>query len=227
MNAPLIERGLYTVGDAARLLRVSPQKVRGWISGYPGTMAAPILNNDIGWLDDSLAFSFANLMEIRFIQHFAALKVKVVSIRRMAEEAALILKHPHPFATKTVFQTDGKKIFAEIAEETGDKKLYDLRAKNWAMLKMIEQSLHSEVTYDPSGDAAIWLPRREIPNVVIQPHVAFGQPSIKDEGIPTRVLYESVQAEKDDFESVAKWFGIPAECVRDAVKFEINLAMAA
>jgi uncharacterized protein (DUF433 family) len=227
MNAPLIDRGLYTVADAARLLRVSPQRVRGWIAGYPKTKAEPILKNDVGWLDGSLAFSFANLMEIRFIEHFTALKVRTATIREMAREAERFLQHPHPFATKTMFQTDGKKIFAETAQATGDKKLYDLRAKNWAMLDVIQQSLHREVSYDPAGDAAIWLPRPEIPSVVIHPKMAFGQPVLKDEGIPTRALYEAFQAEGDDADSVGKWFEITPARVREAVTFEINLAMAA
>ncbi|HSC17365.1 MAG TPA: hypothetical protein VLC74_00475 [Rhizomicrobium sp.] len=227
MNAPLIDRGLYTVSDAARLLRISPQRVRGWIAGYPRTKAPPILKNDIGWLDGSLAFSFANLMEIRFIEHFAALKVRVATIREMAREAERFLKHPHPFATSTVFQTDGRKIFAETAKATGDKTLYDLRDKNWAMLDIIEQSLHREVTYDPSGDAALWLPRPEIPSVAVYPRRSFGQPVLKDEGIPTRTIFEAFEAEGNDADSVSKWFSIPSARVQEAVQFEIQLAMAA
>lgn len=227
MNAPLIDKGLYTVGDAARLLQVSPRRVRGWISGYPNTKAEPILRNDVGWLDGSLAFSFANLMEIRFIGHFTALKVRTETIREMAREAERFLRHPHPFATKTMFQTDGKKIFAETAQATGDKKLYDLKAKNWAMLDVIEQSLHREVSYDPSGDAAAWIPRAAIPSVIIHPRRAFGQPILKEEGVPTRALFEAFQAEGDDTDAVAKWFQITPARVREAVEFEINLAMAA
>jgi uncharacterized protein (DUF433 family) len=227
MNAPLLDRGLYTVADAARLLRISPQRVRGWIAGYPNTKAEPILRNDVGWLDGSLAFSFANLMEIRFIEHFTALKVRTATIREMAREAERLLKHPHPFATKTVFETDGKRIFAETAQSTGDKRLYYLKAKNWAMLEVIEQSLHREISYDPSGDAAQWLPRPEIPSVIIHPRIAFGHPVLKEEGVPTRTIFESFQAEDDDAESVAKWFAIPTARVREAVHFEINLAMAA
>jgi uncharacterized protein (DUF433 family) len=227
MNAPLIERGLYTVADAGRLLRINPQKIRGWIAGYTRTKEEPILKNEIGWLDGSLAFSFTNLMEIRFIQHFSALKVRVASIREMAREAERILSHPHPFATRTVFQTDGRKIFARIAKAMDDPKLYDLQSRNWAMLEVIEQSLHDGMSYDATGDAQSWLPRLEFPNIIVHPRIAFGHPALKDEGISTRVLYEAFQAEKDDFQSVAQWYGVSADRVRDAVRFEINLAMAA
>lgn len=226
MNAPLINRGVYTVADAARLLRGSPQKIRGWISGYPRTHAEPILKNDIGWLDDSLAFSFANLMELRFIQYFAGMKVSVKAIRGMAREAERLLNHPHPFATKTIFQTDGRKIFARIADETQDPKLYDLRDKNWAMLDIIAQSLHVGVSYNPAGDAASWRPRAEYPDIIVHPAIAFGQPVLRNEGIPTRAIFESFQAEKDSVDNVAKWFGVTPNLVTDAVGFQVNLSMA-
>lgn len=224
MNAPLINRGLYTVGDAARLLRISPQKVRGWVSGYSRTKAPPIIVNDVGWLDDSLAFSFANLMEIRFIQIFAGYGVRVSSIRDMAVEARRLLNHPHPFATKTVFKTDGRKIFADIADRTDDPKLYDLKSKNWAMLEIIAQSLFADVAYDPSGDAANWHPRPQFRDVVVDPKLSFGKPVIA--GIPTRILYEAFQAEGDSIESVAEWYGVNPAIVQNAIAFELELAKA-
>jgi uncharacterized protein (DUF433 family) len=226
MNAPLIDRGIYTVSDAARLLRASPQKVRGWVAGYPRTRVEPIIKNDVGWLEGSLAFSFANLMEVRFIQYFAGFGVRVASIRQMAIEARELLRHPHPFATRTVFQTDGKKIFASIAEETGDEKLYDLQSKNWAMLEMIAQSLDEEVKYDPSGDAASWHPRPQFSNVVVNPRYSFGKPIVEGYGVPTRALYEAFQAEGESVDSVATWYELPTEIVRTAVRFELELAKA-
>jgi uncharacterized protein (DUF433 family) len=207
-------------------LRINQNKVRGWIAGYP-SRAEAILQNDIGWIGNTLAFSFANLMEIRFLQHFAALGVKVRSIRAMAAEARAMLEHPHPFATKTVFETDGKKIFAKVAEQTGDKKLYDLKAKNWTFLEVIEQSLNKEVHYDPAGDAAAWKPRPERPNVIIHPRWAFGQPVVTKQRIPTRALFEAFNVEGATIESVAAWYEVPKAKIEEAIGFEAELAMAA
>jgi len=220
-----MEGGLYTVAEAARLLQVSPRRVRGWISGYS---AKPVLENDIGWLDGSLAFSFANLMEMRFIEFFAHAGVKVTSIRVMAQEAKKVLDHPHPFATSTIFTTDGKTIFAQIsARIDDDPKLYDLRKKNFAMLPIIEQSLLADTKYDPAGDAYSWFPRVNVaPNVVIYPRRSFGQPVLRDMGIPTRALSDAFDAE-GSLESVSRWFEVPEELVVEAVQFERRLAMAA
>jgi uncharacterized protein (DUF433 family) len=220
-----MEGGLYTVAEASKLLLVSPRRVRGWISGYK---AKPVLQNDVGWLNGSLAFSFANLMEMRFIEFFAGCGVKVASIRAMAAEARNILDHPHPFATNTLFRTDGRAIFAEIsAGIDDDAQLYDLRKKNWAMLPIIEQSLFKDTTYDPAGDASSWRPRVDsAPNVIIYPRRSFGQPVLKPSGVPTRTLNEAWAAE-GDIASVAKWYEIPEAHVLEAITFERRLAMSA
>ena len=48
-------------------------------------------------------------------------------------DAREMLSHPHPFATKTVFKTDGRKIVAEIAHRHGLMLVYDLKSKNYEM----------------------------------------------------------------------------------------------
>jgi len=224
----LLRSGIYTVSEASKLLRVRPERIRGWIAGYPRTKAPPLINNEIGWLRHTLSFAFVNLMEMRFIQHFSSYGVKVATIRRLAREAERILRHNHPFATSTVFKTDGKKIFADIAAETNDRKLYDLAAQNWAMADVIAQSLYAGAIYDPSGDISGWHPRHDIaPDVVMLPHVSFGQPIIAEYGIPTRTLVEAFYAEDQNCDTVSKWYEIPPKLVNQAVKFEMDLALAA
>jgi uncharacterized protein (DUF433 family) len=168
--------------------------------------------------------SFANLMEVRFIQFFAGFGVRVASLRMMAAEAQRLLKHPHPFATSTVFTTDGRKIFAIVEEMAGDKHLYDLRAKNWAFFEVIEQSLKDGVLYDPAGDAIGWRPRPTLaPNVIIFPGRSFGQPILRKSEIPTKALFNSFTAEGETYSSVAAWYDVPVDHVEEAVRFEMRV----
>src|SRR5262249_48850608 len=109
----LLETGIYSVSEAAYLVGVSKQKVRGWIAGWP-RRAEPILDNELGWVEGRLAFSFTNLMEIRFLAFFENAGLHIWHIRSVMSEAEKLFDHPHPFATNTVFMTDGKKIIAEI-----------------------------------------------------------------------------------------------------------------
>jgi len=220
--------GVYTLQEASRLLTVPVSKLRGWVAGYPGTAAEPIITTEHEVLDNHVALSFINLMEARFIDAFSKYGVHVRSIRLMAAEAKRVLNHSHPFATDFLFRTDGRKIFIEVAEETGDKKLYDLRGKNWAFHGLLAAALKEGVVFGESGVARAWHPRPRItPNVVVDPRFAFGQPILEQSATPTRALLDAFHAEGESYEMVANWYQLPVEQVRQAIEFEFQLALAA
>lgn len=222
----LLETGIYTVAEAAYLVRASKQKVRGWVTGYPKRSAPPIIDNELGWVDGRLAFSFTNLMEIRFIAFFESAGVHFWHIRSIMEEVKKELNHPHPFATNIVFKTDGRKIVAEIAAKNGVKSIFDLRTKNYEMRTVVLPTLRDDVVYDPKGIARAWYPRPHTsPNVILHPKFAFGRPILRESRIPTRALAEAVLA--DGVRSTARWFEIPERQVQEAAKFEMTLRQAA
>jgi uncharacterized protein (DUF433 family) len=222
----MLESGIYTVSDASRLIRTSEQKLRGWISGYP-RRGEPILKNELGWLDGRLAFSFANLMEMRFLAFFATEGIHLNSLRFMVAEARKVLRHPHPFATNVVFRTDGRRVYADILQRSGETRLYNLYARNYEMGAVIERTLKAEVIYDPRGEAASWLPRPELaPNIIVHPKLAFGQPTLRGSGVPVRALLDALNA-GETVSAVANWFEVPEQQVREAEAFDRDLARAA
>jgi uncharacterized protein (DUF433 family) len=142
------------------------------------------------------------------------------------DEVRETLAHPHPFATRTVFKTDGRKIVAEIAKNNG-VSIYDLKTKNFEMLSVVMMSLKDDVTYDPAGEAVCWRPRPKIaPNVIIHPHFSFGKPVLQQSRIPTNAIAQAVAVEKS-VPFVADIFDVPEKHVREAVKFEQELRKAA
>ncbi len=228
MGAPdLLRTGIYSVSEAAELIAVRPPKIRAWIDGWPGTEKAPVVSNQLGWVDKQLAFSFANLMELRFIAFFSGAGVKINEIRRIMEEVRLTLHRPHPFATQLVFKTDGRKVVAESARRNGVKDLYDLRSRNFEIGVVVYMSLKDGVVYDPKGDARAWYPRQKFaPNVIIHPSLAFGRPVIKGRGIPTEAIADTARAE-GSIEAAAAIFEITASRAKEAVDFEERLRRAA
>lgn len=223
----LLETGIYTVSEAAYLVRASRQKVRGWVTGYPRRAMPPIIDNELGWLDGHLAFSFTNLMEIMFIAFFERAGVHFWHIRAIMQGVKDLLEHPHPFATNIVFRTDGKKIVAEIAAQNGVEHIFDLRTKNYELRTVVLETLQEDVIYDAKGFARGWYPRRHTaPNVILHPKIAFGRPILRESRIPTRTILESVEAERG-VRPVAQWFDIPEKQVREAVKFEMTFRQAA
>jgi uncharacterized protein (DUF433 family) len=222
----LSRSGIYTVSEAAALIGVSQQKIRAWIDGWPRSGAPAIIENDLGWVDDKLAFSFANLMELRFVSVFAKV-VRIGEIRTVVNEVRKEIRRAQPFATNMVFRTDGKKIIVEIAHRTGVKQLYDLRSRNFEIGGVVYQSLKADVLYDPKGDALTWFPRRaNAPNVIVHPRLAFGRPVLQKEHIPTEVIADAVKAE-GSVDKVAVLFEISKQRVEEAVEFENLLKRAA
>ena len=161
-------------------------------------------------------------MEVRFIAFFEDAGVKLPHIRAILSEARDLLEHPHPFATRTVFKTDGKKILADIAKKNGIDDLYDLKTRNYTMKDMVFASLKNDVEYDPQGHARLWKPREKFPHVIVHPKFAFGHPVLRESRTPTRTLRDAVKAEKSA-ETVAELFEIPVKQVREAVQHDAYL----
>ena len=223
----LLQTGIYTATEAAALLGVPSQKIRAWVQGWPARDAPPMLDNDLGYVDGRLAFSFANLMELRFIAFFSANDVSVRQIRAVMNEVRIAINRPHPFATNIVFKTDGSKIVAEIIRKNGATHLYDLRTRNYEIGGVVYKSLKDGVVYDPQGDAIAWFPRRKMaPNVIIHPKLAFGRPVMRGSGIPTEAIAGAAEAE-GSVESAALLFDISKKRVEEAVAFEAMLRRAA
>lgn len=218
----LLETGIYTIPDAAGLVEAPARRVRIWVEGHKAKQA-PIIHNELGKVDGKTAVSFTNLMELRFIAVFAGAGVKIPKIRAIMEEAKEVLRHPHPFATKTVFKTDGRKIVAEIGRRNGIEDIYDLKTKNYEMKIVVMRSLRDDVVYDPAGEAITWRPRRDIaPNVVVHPKFSFGRPVLKSSLVPTAALADAMKAE-GSARRVARLFEVPERQVREAVIFEASL----
>lgn len=222
----LLETGIYTIPDAAELVGAQPASVRVWVEGHTGKQD-PVIENELGKVEGKTAVSFANLMELRFIARFVEAGVRLQEIRRIMSEAKATLNHPHPFATRTVFKTDGRKIVAEIARRNGLMLIYDLKSKNYEMPSVVMTSLLDDVSFDPHGEAIEWRPRPKIaPNVVVHPRIAFGRPVLRPSQIPTETIAKSFNVEGNT-RFVADIFDIPEKHVREAVRFETDLAEAA
>lgn len=221
----LLEMGIFTIPEVADLVEAPQPTVRVWIEGHKGKQVA-VIDNQLGRVSGKVAISFTNLMELRFVATFVNAGVGLREIRRIMDEVKETLEHPHPFATRTVFRTDGKKIVAEIAKKNG-VSIYDLRTKNFEMLSVVMKSLKNDVEYDPKGDAISWRPRPKIaPNVIVHPHFSFGRPVLKASRIPTSAIAQSVKVE-GSASFVADIFDVTESQVREAVKFERELRRAA
>lgn len=161
---------------------------------------------------------FRDLMEIRFVNAFINAGVSWKTMRLAHEAAKSKLHSNHPFCTHR-FATDGREILLEQATASADACLVDI-SNDQSEFKRIVLPFLKELDFEQGHTR--WWPLGKNRSVVLDPVRNLGQPTVKKAGIPTRVLARSVKA-NGSIESVAAWFEVPLQEVRDALEFEAQL----
>jgi uncharacterized protein (DUF433 family) len=216
------------VPEAARLTRVSIGKIRRWLKGYDFKSGDRIYHSAAVWqgelqpVEDRLALSFRDLLELRFVDAFIRAGVSWRTMRRAHAKAQKELKTTHPFCSNRI-ATDGKNILLRQAEEDSDEALVNL-VTNQREFRRIVQDFLRELEF--SGSDIIWYPLGKQRQIVLDPKRNFGQPTVARSGVPSQVLARSVRANASP-DLVAKWYEVQPEEIRDAIEFEESLAKAA
>jgi uncharacterized protein (DUF433 family) len=224
----LLNAGLYTVPEAARLTRVSGGKIRRWLKGYDFKSGERIHHSDAVWqgelepLENKLALSFRDLLELRFVDAFIRAGVSWRTMRRAHTKAQHELRTTHPFCSNRI-ATDGKNILLRQAQEDSDEALINLVTDQREFSRIVETFL-KELEF--SGHEIIWWPLGKQRQIIIDPRRNFGQPTGARSGVPSQVLARSVKANASQ-KLVAKWYEVGPEEISDAVEFEELLAKAA
>jgi uncharacterized protein (DUF433 family)/DNA-binding transcriptional MerR regulator len=222
----LLGVGLYTAAEAERLVGVPARRIRRWLLGYnishdgQRRRADPLWQAQLPRLGREVELGFRDLIELKFVDAFLSAGVSLQAIRRALAIARDLLGDSHPFSTAR-FRTDGRTVFLQVHEETGEHTLLDLSKRQYAFNRIIEPSFRDLDLED--GVAARWWPMSHTRDVVVDPERNFGQPIVARDGVPTRALADAVAAE-GSAAKVAKLYGLPPRSVRDAVEFEHRLA---
>jgi len=219
--ANVLDRGLYTVPVAARLLGAKPEKVRAWVEGYGRSDALPILVRQFPRVGGKTVLGFLDLVESAFVRHFRGLGFSPQTIRRLALKLREKHGSDHPFAMNKRFRDDGKIIFEEIVTEDGERQLVNLMNDNFELVDVVNQSLFERIFY-VNDIAAAWRPLEGHDRVIIKPNICFGLPIVDDCQIPTATLFRSYLAE-GEADEVALNFDVPVEDVIAAIRFERDL----
>ncbi|MCW3784196.1 helix-turn-helix domain-containing protein [Defluviimonas salinarum] len=220
--------GLYTITDAAQLLKAPPRTIRRWMEGYDYSREGerrhvePLWRPDLPEIDGEVEISFRDLIELRFVRAFTEIGLGLKAIRNCLDVARDCIGSDRPFSTGR-FRTDGKTIFLESLGHSEDPKLLDLRKTQYVFRDVVEQTFRDLDLEDDM--VARWRPYRGKETIVVDPARAFGQPIATAFGVPTIVLFEAARAEGSAARAAALYEVDPA-VVRDAVRFHEELAAA-
>ncbi len=219
--AGYLGRGAYSVADAARIVGRHYNTIRRWLRPGEGIVVR-------AYDPETHTISFAELMELHFINMFESHGVSFQTIRRAARVASAQFDTDYPFTVKR-FDTDGKTIFATaVRQGDGSKRrqelVQDLKTTQY-VFGSIMKPFFRKLDYGQSESIARFWPLNKRGRVVLDPGRSFGQPIDEQTGVPTKTLFEALHAGKgQSIKEVARWFDVPEAAVRAAAKYEKLLA---
>jgi uncharacterized protein (DUF433 family)/DNA-binding transcriptional MerR regulator len=225
----LLGVGIYSVPEAARLTGVTSDAIRRWLWGYryrshgeARSEAAPLWHPQIPVIDHVKSLGFRDLIEIQFVDHFKKSGLSLQSIRGIIERATDLVETSYPLST-VKFRTDGRRVIAEMLDESERRLIFDLRTGQY-LFSFFWDKLYDALEYSSYEELLRWWPLGKDRRVLVDPKRNFGQP-ITPEGIPTHVLAKARRAEGEDAR-VADWYRVDIQSVRDAAEFERQLQAA-
>jgi uncharacterized protein (DUF433 family) len=228
-----LDRPTYSPTAAGRLVGLNPDRVNRWLRGYQFTYSVGknglirrSKKNGIvrrkGAAGSSYA-SFLDLIDLVFVKRFLDAGVSLQKLRKALAEAEAILGGHH-FAQRHFF-TDGRNIYLQVQND-GDAILELLSNGQWVIAPVIKRISKQIEFHEATGFAERWYPMGRQTPIVVDPHIAFGAPTIVSRGVKTANVYDFFEAEGHDINSVCSWMNLTKREVQSAVEFECQLLAA-
>ncbi|MCE9635198.1 MAG: hypothetical protein K8T90_05770 [Planctomycetes bacterium] len=233
---PQLGEGIYTLGDAARLVGVPGRQVRRWVLGHrysndgSPSESGPMWRNHVLPGVDPVTLSFLDLLMVRFVHELEDQEITWPRIRRLIQKAEQRLHTTHPLCSRR-FKTDGHALFLETLREDGASDLEDVEHSQLA-IRSIMAPFVADLDFGDLEFPLRWWPMGKSRAVVIDPRRSRGQPIAARSGVPTWTLARAVRGEMrngersraQSIEHVAEWYDATPDEVRDACAFEKHAA---
>ncbi|MEO0348796.1 MAG: DUF433 domain-containing protein [Cyanobacteria bacterium P01_A01_bin.15] len=214
----------YSIGDAAKYLRIPAATIRSWTVGrkYPKADGKGFFAPLIPIPDrQPKLLSFTNMVEVHVLRAIRRHHdIDLGKVRTALDFIEENMQVTHPLA-HTEFRTDGVDLFIDRYGE-----LINASASGQIQLKDSLNAHLERVEPDDSGLAIKLYPftrthEKNSPRiVVIDPRTAFGRLVIEGTGIPTSVLAERYRA-GDSMDDLAEDYRCDRIKVEEAIRCEL------
>ena len=222
---PLLGVGLYSVVDVAHILRERPRRMSRWVRGYEylttqGKVGQrPYFERDFADFEQKVVLSFADLIELRFIQMFRQKGVRPQTIRLIHDALSQRYEVTHPFSVRRV-RTDGRTLYEVIHSDKDDKRTCEDLLTSQMVFTELAEDFFLKLEYEGDRElAARYWPLGRSKKVVVDPERSFGKPIEDVSGVPTYVIYGMHKA-GETVADIADWYDVSEEGVADAIAYE-------
>jgi uncharacterized protein (DUF433 family) len=190
---------IYTVTDAARILGLPPSTLRNWAVGYAFKLTGgiqtpmPPLITSVPRGGGRAAIPFVGLGEAYTLSAFRQAGVPVQRIRPAIKWLETHLGLAQALASERLM-TDGAEVLYDFAESTADHEareavdgLVVVRSGQQVFRPVVRDYL-SRVVYRDGFVSLIHLPRFKGVEVIVDPDVNGGRPTVGRRGIPVEAV---------------------------------------
>jgi uncharacterized protein (DUF433 family) len=218
-GATLLDRPVYGMSQAARLLGLRTDGLRRWIDGYErrGKVYAPVIRDHTTGVD---TVTWGEFVEAGYLREYRAKQVSLQYLRPVISLLRDRLNVQYPLATLRPY-TSGKELALEVQQKVGlDPELSIVILGRDGSLKVADPAAAFLEKVDfADGDIAerLFPMGRRVP-VILDPDHSFGEPTVPG-GVRTDVLAELVEAGEEP-EQLAEIYSLPVGHVQHAVAFE-------
>jgi uncharacterized protein (DUF433 family) len=216
VNHPEIGYGIYTVTDAASLLRLPVSKVRYWINKFWDEQLSVSPESKYSWGDGrGKSVNFYTLMEF-FV--FYQLREQGISVHKILKTHQFLSKKfdiAYPFASYQIM-SDGKSIL--FSPDAGDSIVTATPKLQYNLTGIIGEFVEKIEFTEDNQLAVRFFPDGKTSSVVIDPERQFGQPIIEGTNILAKTIYSMHKGGETD-EFIAEVYSLLPSQVNDAVTY--------
>lgn len=215
MAVTVLDREIYEVGEAARLLGVHARTLRNWLDGYSarGRSYRPVVRERATGSD---VLSWGEFVEAGFLNEFLRVqRIPLPEIRAYIGSWRDKLGVPYPLAHQQPYSGVGRRLMDGSETPEGDMIVYRFRDGQLTLTPWAQEFVR-KVEFDRQVAKRYWPAGQDQP-VVIDPQRSFGAPTV--DGIRTEVLYEMFVA-GDPMDEIAAGYDLQREHVEAAIRYE-------
>jgi uncharacterized protein (DUF433 family) len=223
----ILDRTLYSIGEAAKFLQVRRDTLKRWLEGatIDGRRYPPVIRIEPKKSDE---VTWAEFVEAGFLREYRSAGVSLQYLRPFLDKARARTGAPYPLAHLRPLIDQDRKLVYDLQKEVDlEPGLYLVkpgpRVDEFQLAPVVEQFL-DKVEFGADGYVTRFFPEGRRSPVTIDPEHSFGIPQIK--GVRTEILAEAVEAGEDRRSVASDWDLEPAD-VGAAIHWEQTIGRLA
>lgn len=225
--ANLLDRPVYGMGQVDRILGLKPGTARRWIDGYEraGRRYQPVVRQASTRSD---LVTWGEFVETRLLAEYRDAGVPILRMRPAVERLRAELGTEYPLASARVWlDVSGQELVRRVQEEVGLAAALSLvvvrsgqRVLDWSPEARDFSESSQWQTTETGTQIRRVQPMASLFDVVLDPLMSFGEPTLRGRGVRTEIIGELFRA-GESADAIADMYELTRSQVDAALRYEL------